>query len=274
MSETCNHDCGSCGEECDSREDFRSRLHEGSAVKKVIGVVSGKGGVGKSMITSLLAAAVQRSGENAAILDADITGPSIPKAFGIREKAASDGETLIPARSEGGIQIMSTNILLANETDPIIWRGPIIASCVQQFWTDVIWDNVDVMFVDMPPGTGDVPLTVFQALPLDGIIIVTTPQELVTMIVEKAVNMAGEMDIPVLGLVENMSYFECPDCGKRYEIFGKSHINEMTAHYGIDNVARLPVDTDMAAKADEGRIGEYGGAALDILIKMYRNIKM
>ncbi len=274
MSESCNHNCGSCGEKCDSRQeqDFRKQLHEGSTVRKVIGVVSGKGGVGKSMVTSLLALAAQRKGAHAAILDADITGPSIPKAFGLKNKASSDGQVLMPVCSDSGIQIMSTNLLLANDTDPVIWRGPVIASCVQQFWTDVIWTDVDVMLVDMPPGTGDVALTVFQSLPVDGIIIVTTPQELVSMIVEKAVNMATTMNIPILGIVENMSYFECPDCKKRHEIFGKSHIEDLAANFGIANVAKLPIDTSLVAGVDSGAIEKYEGESLNIIKEMLEKL--
>lgn len=275
MNEECNHNCDSCSENCDSRqESFEKKLHEGSTVKKVIGVVSGKGGVGKSMVTALLALAAQKKGGNTAILDADITGPSIPKAFGLKNKATSDGQVIMPVCSKNGIQIMSTNLLLANETDPVIWRGPIIASCVQQFWTDVIWTDVDVMLVDMPPGTGDVPLTVFQSLPVDGIIIVTTPQSLVSMIVEKAVNMAASMDIPILGIVENMSYFECPDCKSRHDIFGASHIEELAAHFGITNVARLPIDTKLVSDADMGRIEEYSGESLTAVSDMYDRIML
>ena len=275
MSEECNHNCSSCGSNCDSRteqQDFHKKLHEGSSVKKVIGIVSGKGGVGKSMITSLLAHAANQSGKHTAILDADITGPSIPRTFGIQNKAFSNGEVLMPATSRDGVEVMSTNLILENDTDPVIWRGPVIASCVQQFWTDVLWKDIDVMMVDMPPGTGDVPLTVFQSLPVDGIIIVTTPQQLVSMIVEKAVKMASQMDIPILGVVENMSYFECPDCGKRYEIFGESHIDELAAKFGIQNVAKLPIDSSIADFADRGAIEDYEGANLEELKKLLNKI--
>ena len=268
MSENCNHDCGSCGSDCESREtkqDFMKKLHEGSSVKKVIGIVSGKGGVGKSMVTSMLALAANKGGKHTAILDADITGPSIPKTFGITQKATGDGQVLYPATSIEGIDIMSTNLLLANDTDPVIWRGPVIAGAVQQFWTDVMWNEIDVMFVDMPPGTGDVPLTVFQSLPVDGIIIVTTPQDLVSMIVEKAIHMAAQMDIPVMGIVQNMSYFECPDCGNKHYIFGKSDIKELAATHGIDRVAELPIDSQLAEKCDEGTIETYTGNNLKII---------
>jgi len=234
-------------------------------VKKVYAVMSGKGGVGKSLVTSILAVLAQRSGKHAAILDADITGPSIPKAFNIHEKAVSTDEGLIPATSKSGIDVMSLNLLLENETDPVIWRGPVIAGAVKQFWTDVIWKDVDYMFVDMPPGTGDVPLTVFQSLPVDGIIIVTSPQELVSMIVEKAVHMADMMNIPVVGIVENMSYFECPDCGKKHSIFGESHIDELAAKFKIPSVSKIPIDSSLAQKVDAGQIELFDGGWLDSL---------
>ena len=224
MSDGCNHDCSSCGDNCASRQDSQSfieKLNELSKVKKVIGVVSGKGGVGKSLVTSMLAILMQRKGYNTAILDADITGPSIPKVFGLKEKAAGTELGVFPVRSLCGTEIMSVNLLLENETDPVVWRGPIIAGTVKQFWTDVVWNDVDFMFVDMPPGTGDVPLTVFQSLPVDAIVVVMSPQELVKMIVKKAVKMAELMKKPVIALVENMSYFKCPECNKTYDIFGK-----------------------------------------------------
>ncbi len=273
MAENCDHNCESCALNCDSRtapQDFREKLNALSSVGKVIGIVSGKGGVGKSLVTSLLASALQKSGRQAAIMDADITGPSIPKGFGLsREHCTSDGTNLYPAESESGIRIMSMNLLLANADDPVVWRGPVIAGAVKQFWTDVAWGNVDTMFVDMPPGTGDVPLTVFQSLPVDGIIVVTSPQELVSMIVGKAVKMADMMNIPILGIVENMSYFECPDCGKRHAVFGESHIDALAETYGIDTVAKLPIDPALAALTDQGRIGEYDCPALtDILAKI------
>ncbi len=254
MSENCSGNCASCGESCGERkqESLLADLHAKSTVKKVFAVVSGKGGVGKSTVTSMLATAVHRAGKRAAILDADITGPSIPKSFGVEECMADD-DGIYPAVSAGGIQIMSINLMLGDKTDPVLWRGPIIAGAVKQFWTDVIWDDVDYMFVDMPPGTGDVPLTVFQSLPIDGVIIVTSPQELVGMIVSKAVEMANMMNIPVVGLVENYSYFACPDCGKRHEIFGKSHIQEIAEEYHLPVLARLPIDPSVAEKCDGGK---------------------
>jgi len=273
MSENCNHECGACGESCTERKeeqiDFSEKLHEMSSVKKVIGVVSGKGGVGKSLVTSMLAVTMKRRGYNAAILDADITGPSIPKAFGLREKAVGSELGLLPVRSKTGIDIMSINLLLANDTEPVIWRGPLLGNMVKQFWSDVIWSNVDYMFIDMPPGTGDVPLTVFQSIAVDGIIIVTSPQELVSMIVSKAVNMAEQMSIPILGLVENMSYFKCPDCGKEYSVFGESHIEEIARKHNIKVLGRLPIDPRLAAACDKGMIelfdGNYLDGAADIL---------
>lgn len=266
MSE-CTHDCSTCGENCSSREsaDMKEKLNDLSSVKKVIAVVSGKGGVGKSMVTCLLSVLQQRKGYKTAILDADITGPSIPKAFGIKENATGDGTYIYPAISKMGTEIMSTNLLLENDTDPVVWRGPVIAGAVKQFWTDVVWNDVDYMFVDMPPGTGDVPLTVFQSLPVDGIIVVTSPQELVSMIVEKAVKMADMMDIPVIGIVENMSYFECPDCKSRHSIYGESHIDEIAAKHGIQNVARLPIDPALAKQCDAGVIELFEGDWLDAM---------
>ncbi|MBP3412039.1 MAG: Mrp/NBP35 family ATP-binding protein [Oscillospiraceae bacterium] len=255
MSESCTGNCASCGESCSERkqESLLAELHSRSSVKKVIAVVSGKGGVGKSTVTSLLATAMQRTGKRTAILDADITGPSIPKAFGVDECEGADEEGLYPALSSSGIQIMSINLLLDNESDPVLWRGPVIAGAVKQFWTDVIWDNVDYMFVDMPPGTGDVPLTVFQSLPIDGVIIVTSPQDLVSMIVAKAVKMAAMMNIPVLGLVENYSYFRCPDCGGRHSIFGESHLERIASEYHLPVLARLPIDPTVAQACDAGK---------------------
>ena len=264
MSENCTHDCGSCGENCGSRTQeqtsFLEKLHPASSVKKVIGVVSGKGGVGKSLVTSLLAVKMNSKGYRTAILDADITGPSIPKAFGIGEEVGMtqiDGANLmVPATSSTGIQIMSANLLLEHDTDPVIWRGPVIAGAVKQFWSETLWKDIDYMFVDMPPGTGDVPLTVFQSLPVSGIVIVTSPQELVSMIVEKAVNMAKKMDIPILGIVENMSYLECPDCGKRIAVFGESHIDDVAAEYEIPVLAKIPIQPRTAKMVDEGSV-EY-----------------
>lgn len=270
MSENCTHDCSSCGESCPSRNgdtqpDFRAPMNAHSNVKHVIGVVSGKGGVGKSLVTSLMAATMRRRGFNAAILDADITGPSIPKAFGVHEQLVADDEGIFPAVSATGIKMVSLNLLLEDETMPVVWRGPVIAGTVKQFWTDVKWGDVDYMFVDMPPGTGDVPLTVFQSLPIDGILVVTSPQELVGMIVEKAVNMARMMNVPVLGIVENMSYFKCDQCGKEHHIFGESHVDEIAARSGVANVARLPMDPEIARACDAGKIEMIGGEWLENL---------
>lgn len=263
MSEKCNQSCSSCGEDCADRKeaktDFREKPHELSNIKKVIGVVSGKGGVGKSLVTSMLAVTMKRMGYNVAILDADITGPSIPKAFGIKDKATGSEFGLYPLKSKTGIDIMSINLLLENDTDPVIWRGPILGNTVKQFWTDVIWGDVDFMFIDMPPGTGDVPLTVFQSLAIDGIIIVTSPQELVSMIVSKAVKMVEMMNIPVLGLVENMSYFKCPDNGKEYKIFGESHIEEVAKKHNLKVLAKLPIDPKISAACDKGMIELFDG---------------
>ena len=252
-SDSCSHNCSGCGEDCGDRseESLFEKLNEFSSVKKVIGVVSGKGGVGKSLVTSLMAVMAQRKGLNAAVLDADITGPSIPKSFGINERARVSPQGMVPSISKKGTQIMSLNLIAENETDPVIWRGPVIAGVVKQFWTDVIWKDVDIMFIDMPPGTGDVPLTVFQSIPVDGIIIVSSPQELVGMIVEKAVNMAAMMDIPVLALVENMSYLKCPDCGKEIKIFGESNIEKIAKKHNVSLVAKIPVDPKIAS----GRCG-------------------
>ena len=274
MSE-CTHDCSNCSANCDSRqpsrEDFIEKLNDMSRVGKVIGIVSGKGGVGKSLVTSLLAVTFNRRGLNTAILDADVTGPSIPKAFGVKEKAKGMEEYIIPAVTKTGIQMMSVNLLLDNETDPVVWRGPVIAGAVKQFWTDVIWKDVDYMFVDMPPGTGDVPLTVFQSIPLDGIVIVTSPQELVSMIVTKAVNMAKLMEIPILGIVENMSYAVCPDCGRHINVFGESKTDAIAAESGLKVLARLPIDPVLAANCDNGLIELYEGdwmeAAADAIEK-------
>ena len=263
MSENCNHDCSSCGENCSSRTQeqtsFLEPLHPASSVKKVIGIVSGKGGVGKSLVTSMLAVAMNRKQKRTAILDADITGPSIPKAFGLDSEmigTTSDGALMMPVRTMNGIQVMSANLLLDNTTDPVIWRGPVIAGAVKQFWAETLWKDIDYMFVDMPPGTGDVPLTVFQSIPLDGIVIVTSPQELVSMIVSKAVNMADMMNISILGIVENMSYFECPDCGKKIAVFGESHIDQTAKEQGIPVLAKLPIEPRIAELVDGGKI-EY-----------------
>ena len=257
MSEGCSHNCSSCSSNCGERTEPQSLIaepHTMSRIKKVIGVVSGKGGVGKSLVTSLMASSMQKNGFQAAVLDADITGPSIPKVFGIQGTAMANPFGILPAKSEDGVQVMSINLLVKDPTDPVIWRGSLIASAVKQFWTDVIWSNVDFMFVDMPPGTGDVPLTVFQSLPVDGIIIVTSPQELVSMIVEKAVKMAEKMDVPVLGLVENMAYLECPDCGKKIQVFGESHVAEVAASHNLPVLGQIPIDPTLAAACDAGKI--------------------
>ncbi len=262
MSENCTHNCSTCGESCSSRTaeqtSFLEPLNPASSVKKVIGVVSGKGGVGKSLVTAMMAVKMNSKGKHTAILDADITGPSIPKAFGLNNNMVmmTKDNLMIPATSALGIDIMSANLLLDNDTDPVIWRGPVIAGAVKQFWNETLWEDVDYMFVDMPPGTGDVPLTVFQSLPVNGIIIVTSPQELVSMIVAKAVKMAQKMDIPILGLVENMSYLECPDCGKKISVFGESHIDEIAKEYNIPVLAKLPIDPKVAEHVDNGTI-EY-----------------
>jgi Mrp family chromosome partitioning ATPase len=266
MSENCTQSCGSCTENCSERKekpDFSVPLHALSRVNKVFGVVSGKGGVGKSLVTSMLASAMNRMGYHTAILDADITGPSIPKAFGLSGKAAGDDNGIYPVRSRTGIDIMSLNLLLADETDPVVWRGPVIAGSVKQFWSDVIWTDVDVMFIDMPPGTGDVPLTVFQSIPVDGIIVVTSPQELVSMIVSKAVKMAEMMHIPIIGVVENMSYFKCPDNGKEYQIFGDSHIDEIARNHHLEVLARIPIDPKVSQAVDNGTIDRIEGEWLD-----------
>lgn len=268
MSENCTHDCSTCGESCAEREpeSLLKPLRAGSRVDKVIAVVSGKGGVGKSLVTSLLACEMQRRGHQAAVLDADITGPSIPQAFGIHSGAIGGEDFIYANRSKTGIELMSINLLLPNETDPVVWRGPVIAGAVTQFWTDVLWEDVEYMFVDMPPGTGDVPLTVFQSLPVAGVIVVASPQELVSMIVAKAVNMANMMNVPVLGIVENMSFFKCPDCGKELKIFGESHIDEVAGQNGIDLIAKLPIDPAIAKACDEGRIEEIEGPWLSAIV--------
>ena len=267
MSE-CTHDCSTCGENCSERtaESFRKNLREGASVKKVIAVVSGKGGVGKSLVTCLMASEMQRRGFRCAVLDADITGPSIPKSFGVHEPCMGTDEYLLPATTHTGLQLMSMNLILENETEPVVWRGPVIAGAVTQFWTDVLWQDVDYMFVDMPPGTGDVPLTVFQSLPVDGIVIVTTPQDLVGMIVEKAVHMAELMHIPVIGLVENMSYFKCPDCGREHAIFGESRVEKLAAQYGIAHTAKLPIDPVITTMVDAGEVESVSGEAVSPIV--------
>ena len=256
MSEECTHDCSSCGAACSSRDAApkHDAPNPNSSVKKVIGVVSGKGGVGKSMTSALLACAMARRGYHCGILDADITGPSIPKLFGIHGRAMADDKGCWPIQSRMGIDVMSINLLVENEEDPVVWRGPVIAGAVKQFWTDVVWKDVDFLFVDMPPGTGDVPLTVFQSLPVDGVVIVTSPQDLVSMIVTKAVRMAEMMHIPVLGFVENYSYLRCPDCGKKISVFGKSHLDEIAAQFDLPILARLPIDPAVAEACDAGRV--------------------
>ncbi len=267
MSESCSpNDCAGCPSAGNCSSKPQSLLEEPnkmSNIGKVIGVVSGKGGVGKTLVSSMLSVAMQRMGKNVGVLDADITGPSIPKAFGIHGKADACEFGIIPAKSKMGLDIMSINLLLENESDPVVWRGPVIAGVVKQFWTDVIWKDIDYLFVDMPPGTGDVPLTVFQSLPVDGIVIVTSPQELVSMIVEKAVKMAKLMNIPIIGIIENISYFECPDCGKKHSIYGESHIEEIAAQYDIPVLAKLPIDPSLAKHCDQGTIELYEGEWLN-----------
>lgn len=273
MAEECTHNCSTCGSNCKSKE-MRATLREGSCVKKVIGVVSGKGGVGKSLVTAMLAAKLSKHGFNTAVLDADITGPSIPTSFGVAdEKAMGDKNGAIyPVKSKGGIQLMSMNFLLEHETDPVIWRGPVIAGAVKQFWTDVAWNDVDFMFVDMPPGTGDVPLTVFQSLPVDGIIVVSSPQQLVRVIVEKAVKMAETMKIPIIGLVENMSYVVCPDCNKEIKVFGESNVEKIALDYGIPLLAKLPMSQKITRAIDEGEVESLEAEFLDAAVELIKKI--
>ena len=262
----CTHDCSSCSQNCSSRQspqDFREPPHELSRIKKVIGVVSGKGGVGKSMTSALMAVELRRRGYAVGVLDADITGPSIPKLFGIHGRAVGDENGIWPIQSRTGVQVMSINLLLENEEDPVVWRGPVIAGAVKQFWQEVIWKDVDFLFVDMPPGTGDVPLTVFQTLPVDGILVVASPQELVSMIVGKAVKMAQMMNVPILGIVENMSYVQCPDCGRRINVFGDSHVDEIADKYKLPVLAKMPIDPELAKEADAGMIEMFAGDYLD-----------
>ena len=274
VTEECTHDCSTCSANCSSREggkpaDMHESLNEYSRVRKVIGVVSGKGGVGKSIVTSLMSVMFSRKGYKTAILDADITGPSIPKAFGLNERAMGSEKGIHPVITEGGIKVMSINLLLENATDPVVWRGPILAGTVKQFWSDVVWGDIDFMFVDMPPGTGDVPLTVYQSLPLDGIIVVTSPQDLVSMIVGKAVKMAKLMNVPILGVVENMSYYVCPDCGKKHYPFGESKIDEVAKEFDLKVIAQLPIDPKNAKACDDGKIesivSDEAKAAADVL---------
>lgn len=262
MAENCTHDCSSCKENCSSRQIPKEPCNKHSNIKHVIGVVSGKGGVGKSLVTSLLSVEMRRRGYTAAILDADVTGPSIPKAFGLHGLCDGDENGILPFVTKNGTRIISVNLLLENEKAPVVWRGPVISGTVKQFWTDVIWGDVDYMFIDMPPGTGDVPLTVFQSLPLTGIIIVTSPQELVSLIVSKAVNMASLMNIPVYGIVENFSYFKCPDCGKEHRIFGSGATEAAAVEFDLPILSRIPVDPGLAALCDKGHIEDYEGDLL------------
>ena len=263
MSEACTHDCSNCHADCSSRAPQHEPPHAKSHIKKVIGVVSGKGGVGKSMTSAMMAVSMRRKGYKVGVLDADITGPSIPKLFGVHGPAMGTEDGINPVESHTGIKIMSINLLLEDEEAPVVWRGPVIAGAVKQFWQEVIWDDVDFLFVDMPPGTGDVPLTVFQTLPVDGIIIVSSPQELVGMIVGKAVQMAEMMKVPILGIVENMSYVLCPDCGKHINVFGDSHVDEIGAKYKVPVLAKMPIDPELAKEADAGMIEMYAGDYLD-----------
>ena len=268
MSE-CTHECSSCSQGCDSRtqpESLLEKPHAQSHIRKVIGVSSGKGGVGKSMVTALLAVLAQRQGLKVGILDADITGPSIPRAFGLTEKATGIEEGIFPVRTKTGIDVMSLNLLLENTTDPVVWRGPVIAGAVKQFWTDVIWGDKDILFIDMPPGTGDVMLTVFQSIPVDAVVLVSTPQELVGMIVEKAIKMAEMMRIPTIGIVENMSYVECPDCQKKIDVFGESHVDALAKTFSIPHAARLPINAKLSSGVDRGMIELFTGDWLDELI--------
>ncbi len=266
---SCNGNCSECGSDCADRkpESLLAELNPNASVKKVIAVVSGKGGVGKSTVTSMLAVAMARKGKRVGVLDADITGPSAPTAFGVTECQGADEHGLYPALTSTGIQVMSINLLLDNPADPVVWRGPVIAGAVKQFWTDVIWEDVDYLFVDMPPGTGDVPLTVFQSLPVDGVIIVTSPQDLVSMIVAKAVKMANMMHIPVLGFVENYSYLRCPDCGKKISVFGKSHLDEIAAQFDLPILARLPIDPAVAEAYDNGQMETVNTEALSAAVE-------
>lgn len=265
MSEECTHDCSTCGSSCEhvDAKDLIAPLNRDSTIKHVYAVMSGKGGVGKSSVTACLAAAMAKKGFKVGIMDADITGPSIPTAFGVQTRAMGDGESIFPEETPGGIKLISLNLLLENPGDPVIWRGSLLAGVVKQFWTDVCWGELDYLFIDMPPGTGDVPLTVFQSIPVDGIIVVTSPQDLVSMIVAKAVKMAEMMNVPIIGLVENYSYFKCPDCGKEYPVFGKSHIDEIASQHHLPVLAKLPIDPNAARACDEGRIEEYKTDVMD-----------
>ena len=274
MSE-CTHDCSTCSSNCGERKEpqsFLKPMNKNSNIKKVIGVVSGKGGVGKSLVSCLLAAKCQKAGLKVGVLDADITGPSVPKSFGITSRAMQDDTGLLPTVTKTGVKMMSINLLLEDVNSPVVWRGPVISGVIEQFWTDVNWGELDYLFVDMPPGTGDVPLTVFQSLPVDGIVIVTSPQELVSMIVEKAVKMAKLMNIPIIGIIENMSYFECPDCGKRHNIYGESHIEEIAAQYNIPVLAKLPICTELAKQCDQGTVELFEGDWLNEAVNKISNI--
>ena len=266
----CSGNCSSCGENCSDRkaESLLAEQNAHSNVKKVIAVVSGKGGVGKSTVTSMLAAAMTKLGYKTAVLDADITGPSIPKAFGLKGQIVGTEDGMIPKQTESGIKVMSINLLLPEETDPVLWRGPVLGGAVKQFWTDVCWGDVDYMFVDMPPGTGDVGLTVFQSLPIDGIVVVTSPQDLVSMIVGKAVKMAQMMNVPIYGFVENYSYFKCPDCGKEYKIFGESTLDSVAQSYCLPVLARLPIDPQVAKLFDEGHMEQADLSNLEYAVNL------
>ena len=267
---SCDHNCSSCKEKCSTPDSLLEKPHELSDIKKVIAVVSGKGGVGKSLVTGLLASAMQKSGFQSAVLDADVTGPSVPKMFGVKGGVDAADNGIYPKLSDGGVKVMSANLLLPDETSPVIWRGPIIAGMVKQFWTEVIWGGVDYMFIDCPPGTGDVPLTVFQSIKVDGIIVVTSPQELVSMIVAKAVNMANMMNIPILGVVENMSYVKCPECGRAIEIFGGSKIDEIATEYHLKVLGRIPLDREIASNVDEGKVEKIECNYLDEAISVIK----
>ncbi|MBK5253687.1 MAG: Mrp/NBP35 family ATP-binding protein [Peptostreptococcaceae bacterium] len=273
--DSCDHTCSGCSSSCAERDpkSLIEKLHEGSNVKRVIGIVSGKGGVGKSLVTSLSAVLAQRAGYKTAIMDADITGPSIPKMFGIKENAVGDKDGIYPCTTHTGLKVMSLNLLTENDTDPVVWRGPILAGTVKQFWTDVLWGDVDFMFVDMPPGTGDVPLTVFQSLPVDGIIVVASPQELVSMIVEKALNMATMMNIPILGLVENMSYIKCPNCDTEIKLFGESHIDKVAKEKGLEVLGRIPIEPTLALLCDTGSIEAFSGDWINRITEILKEME-
>ena len=276
MSEECKTSCSECQSNCASnpnkKKDMIESPHELSRIKKVIAVVSGKGGVGKSIVTSMLAILMQRRQYKTAILDADITGPSIPKAFGLKTRAQASEAGLFPVKTKMGIEVMSLNLLVENDTDPVVWRGPILGNSVKQFWTDVIWADVDIMFLDMPPGTGDVPLTVYQSIPIEGIIVVATPQELVSMIVEKAVKMADMMNIPILGVVENMSYVKCPNCSEEIRLFGESNVEKIAEKHNIANIAKIPVDPELASLCDKGLLELFVGDWLNDMADMVENL--